>query len=40
MLLVISLLKETFQVVTEGFDYIKEFENLGDLIAYALVGIC
>ena len=39
LFLVINILKEIFQMVTEGYDYLT-FENLADLTVYGLVIIC
>ena len=38
-ILVINLLKEVLQMITEGTDYLS-FDNFADLTAFVLVSIC
>ena len=40
ILLVVNILKEIGQVITEGKSYFTDFENLTDLTIYVLVIIC
>ena len=39
-ILILNLLKEIFQMVTECKDYFRSFENVGDLIVFVLVAVC
>ena len=39
LFLLINILKEIFQMVTERYDYLT-FENLADLTVYVMVIIC
>ena len=40
ILLVINIAKEIFQMINEGKEYFTQFENVVDMIVYALVSIC
>ena len=35
-----NVIKEIVQIRTEGRDYIRDFENVGDFIACILVSVC
>ena len=40
ILLVINVLKEIFQMVTERANYLTNYENIIDLTVYIFVSIC